>query len=723
MNIPKQLRKKSIKFIKINFSSKQGKSPMEPSWQTEANYRYTEAEFQDYLKSAKAYGVVCGIGTLAIVDCDDELMEIAADNNLPESFKIRTGGGGTHIYYFVPDLKEKVILEHKGTHLGEIQWKGAQALGPGSLHKATGKHYKVINNVSIATISAETLRNAFKPYWPRKEKSRVSQCISGIDMDIQIVLDKYPVKYMAEKGGEQVGPHPTHNSASGENFHVDNDKNMWHCFRHNTGGDTLTLIAMLEGYIDCSQCVEGGLTGDTFKKTKKIAYTKYGLGNPPEGDSDKPVNEDLTKTDIELLKKPNLLFNIIKEIHTEGVAGEELAQLVLINKISMRLVKNASETSSNLLVSDRTGGGKDKLTGSVCKVLLVDEQTVFHETAITPKVLNYWEPLGEGSSWDGRVVYLEDPEVEVLKLQAFKIRASGSNNITTLDDKRKVRRLHIKGKHVFIITSMNHAIDEELMRRWDALRLDTSIELTKKVVDLKCRKAAGLWTPTINKDFRACLQKMPRVSVIVPFAPDLASYAIRYSTLSLRSQIDKLLDFIKASAALHQFQRERDSARNIIANYDDYYYGVMVFLKLGCINPTVLSVKEEQWVNELKKIYKEQKKEYPDAEEKDIGWVKPSVVAERIPKMSAQWYSNRGEDLIQRGLINEADKYDPAGHKHCKHMKYAGRAAKVDLPTVEALEGTRGYLATDLINDINLKRKKDGLSKVKSWDNYKQSKK
>jgi len=60
----------------------------------------------------------------------------------------------------------------------------------------------------------------------------------------------------------------------------------------------------------------------------------------------------------DLLKEPELLLKIINEIHTEGVVGEEDTILTLINKTCLRLVINSDPTSSNIIVSDETGGGK-----------------------------------------------------------------------------------------------------------------------------------------------------------------------------------------------------------------------------------------------------------------------------------------------------------------------------------------------------------------------------
>lgn len=103
----------------------------------------------------------------------------------------------------------------------------------------------------------------------------------------------------------------------------------------------------------------------------------------------KQPKENLTKQVIKKLEDKNLLYNILKEIRNEGVIGEENTLLVLIIKISLRLVKNAKPTSSNLWESDKSGAGKDKLAQAVLNVLVATDDYE-HRTEITPKALNYW---------------------------------------------------------------------------------------------------------------------------------------------------------------------------------------------------------------------------------------------------------------------------------------------------------------------------------------------
>ena len=78
-------------------------------------------------------------------------------------------------------------------------------------------------------------------------------------------------------GGQFVGGHPIHGSTNNNNFVVSPEKNVWHCFRCGSGGGAVALIAVLERVMDCREAVPGGLRGDKFTQTLKIANEKYGF--------------------------------------------------------------------------------------------------------------------------------------------------------------------------------------------------------------------------------------------------------------------------------------------------------------------------------------------------------------------------------------------------------------------------------------------------------------
>jgi hypothetical protein len=98
-----------LRYVRIR---KREKKPFESKWQSENNYSAEDPSLLGHLAGGGNYGVACGFGSLAVFDSDNEerLKELGVINKLPRTFTVRTGGGGTHRYFFCPELKEKITL-------------------------------------------------------------------------------------------------------------------------------------------------------------------------------------------------------------------------------------------------------------------------------------------------------------------------------------------------------------------------------------------------------------------------------------------------------------------------------------------------------------------------------------------------------------------------------------------------------------------------------------
>src|SRR5574343_427971 len=186
--IPPQLRNQAFRFVRIDIGSKK---PFERGWNvpgSSTNYSLEDPKFLAWVGSNQNYGVVAGIGGLIVFDADGlmRLTELGVMAELPDTFTVRTGGGGLHLYY-LSDLDQKIIMydrelkdEGKPLHLGEVQSRGFQAVGPGSLHP-NGKYYTIERDLPIASISSESMRQllskhvdyGFDEAEPEKKRLRV----------------------------------------------------------------------------------------------------------------------------------------------------------------------------------------------------------------------------------------------------------------------------------------------------------------------------------------------------------------------------------------------------------------------------------------------------------------------------------------------------------------------------------------------------------------------
>ena len=116
------------------------------------------------------------------------------------------------------------------------------------------------------------------------------------------------------------------------NFDYNTEKNVWKCWHHNTGGDSLTLIAVKEGLIECKDCRKGTfpLTGTIFNETLSLAKYKYHI------DIDKLLNfskdykkEQLSDYDITQEEINNLeSFQIVNAEDVETLDCPEANYLV-----------------------------------------------------------------------------------------------------------------------------------------------------------------------------------------------------------------------------------------------------------------------------------------------------------------------------------------------------------------------------------------------------------
>src|SRR3990167_334270 len=255
MTIPKQLQNKDFRFVKIVPGTKR---PVGLEWQKNV---YTLTEIDEWIAAGNSYGVAGGHGGVIIIDPDSEAIKKICEEKLPRTFTVRTGSGRKHFYYFCPEIKAKIVfndnveppqfLENE-THHGEIISFGAQAVGPGSIPPDTGKKYEVLEDIEIAGATQEQIFLVFDEFLSpnfftkknyKKSEDGWKNTNSTDELDIFEVLRKFGIS--TEYRGQQLQTsHPIHGSEGGLNFAVSLKENAWFCFRHNSGGGPMNLIAV-----------------------------------------------------------------------------------------------------------------------------------------------------------------------------------------------------------------------------------------------------------------------------------------------------------------------------------------------------------------------------------------------------------------------------------------------------------------------------------------------
>ena len=234
--IPKQL--KNLRFCRI---IKGTKKPFEKEWTIKPYYYDDISKFFP----GENYGIICGYNNLAVIDCDEESIKLLVEEMLPKTFSVKTGRGGMHFYYFIPELVRKVILELEGKHLGEIQSFGSQVVGAGSIHP-NGKEYEIINNVGIKEISLEELNSVLKEYMKQVKESPKGDLVDPLANEFK---EKIKITEIAKKYGLKVEKNmclcPFHDDGD-PSLGFSDSLGVFHCFGCGAKGNIIKFMQMLE---------------------------------------------------------------------------------------------------------------------------------------------------------------------------------------------------------------------------------------------------------------------------------------------------------------------------------------------------------------------------------------------------------------------------------------------------------------------------------------------
>lgn len=217
---------------------------------------------------------------------------LGAQEELPITCQQTTPSGSSQFIFRIPEtyFSSSADLIAIGV---DIRANGGYFVVPPSFVKRTEKYHYEGEYEWITDQSPFDINPADAPQWlidailkvtppPEIEESDIKES-HLITMDM--VVNAYPaLKSMRANNGIIHGAHPIHGSSNNANFRIDLNKNVWACYRHmnkNTGkcvgGDPLRLIAMMEGIIQCEECVKGSLTGEKFKNVLKVVSSKFGI--------------------------------------------------------------------------------------------------------------------------------------------------------------------------------------------------------------------------------------------------------------------------------------------------------------------------------------------------------------------------------------------------------------------------------------------------------------
>jgi len=338
-----------------------------------------------------------------------------------------------------------------------------------------------------------------------------------------------------------------------------------------------------------------------YIKTNQIPYVVVDIVNKEE------KTFIATPDEHTFLMDPNLLNRIDAEFDKTIVGEKQSRQAILLNACGA-WVENASIASFNLCINSESGAGKDYVCKNVLKIF--PKENVETRSRISPAAFTYWHnsKFEENFTWDGKILLLLDISNNILNCEVFKLMASDGTYSTVVIEQRAVD-IEIKGKPVLFITTASGNPNNDMLRRFPFLKLNETTDQTKAIKKSQAKAASEgkpiEYEPLITK----ALSKLQRVKVKIPFAEDLVD-SFPSEHLIMRTHFGRLLDFIRASAALYQYQRKRDQDGYIIAEPGDYDNAIIP-LQATTTNPMMipLSRKQEMLLEECRKLTDKKKAE------------------------------------------------------------------------------------------------------------------
>jgi len=314
---------------------------------------------------------------------------------------------------------------------------------------------------------------------------------------------------------------------------------------------------------------------------------------------------------------------------------------------SLAKVKNKKSASANLCLNAQSGAGKDFITAATLD--LFPEKIIFKRRRISERALDYALAQNQARDWSNYIIYLEDVSEGVLNADSIKTLLTASadkENTTTIVHEGSIKDLKIKGKPVFLFTTAKSKPREETLRRVPFCFMDESAEQTLKITELQAEEAKTGVINEIDSNFKGFFSGLNLVSVVIPYADevqrklalDWVSKNKRFQVI-LRTIFPRFLDYIKASAGLHQHQRQSNT-EHILAQREDYENARIALLSTTS-NKLLIPLNREQ-----RELIETLENKFPDG-----GSVE--MISEKFSKWGDRWLRIQLDILTDLGFISK----------------------------------------------------------------------
>jgi hypothetical protein len=298
------------------------------------------------------------------------------------------------------------------------------------------------------------------------------------------------------------------------------------------------------------------------------------------------LREALWPTVRELAQAPDLIDRMVKQVEAIGVVNErELITLTFISGTSRVLERPVSTVTKGA-----SSGGKsfvvehaleligpdflNKLTSSSALSLVYDTRPLAHTVML----------LFEANQLQADKQ--ADKDSTFAQLTRSLLSEGRIVHLTSVEDKnsptgRRVERIVREGPVALITTTTGelYSENETRMLTW---RVHEDADQTKAVMTGLAKRAAGSVAASPDLSIWHDLQRWIALGpgdAVIPFAKQITD-KIEPLMVRFRRDVGSLLSFIKASAILHQAQRQVDAQGRVVATVADYALAYLIFSKV-----------------------------------------------------------------------------------------------------------------------------------------------
>jgi DNA-binding PadR family transcriptional regulator len=285
-------------------------------------------------------------------------------------------------------------------------------------------------------------------------------------------------------------------------------------------------------------------------------------------------NESTVEIDT-TLANPELLDLMVKEIQLKVVGETDTIKSIILTCCGI-FVENHQIASYNLLINDESGAGKDFILDNILD--LFPKRNVVKRTRITATAFTYWHDNKKEPewTWDGKICALKDISNSILNSDVLKLMVSDGSSTTVVRNQFAVD-ITIQGKPVMLLTSYNATPNNENLRRFPFINIDSSKTQTKNIMMKQASYAVNGKKIYYDETLKDSLMYLKRVEVRIPYAKVLPQFFP--DNIIMRTNFPRFLDYIKASCALYQHQRQTDNEEYYLATGQDYNNARILLLK------------------------------------------------------------------------------------------------------------------------------------------------